>query len=1107
MDLHLLGPVEATHGEHPIPLGAAKQRAVLAMLALQANETVSVDRLVDGLWGEEPPATAPKMVQLYVSQLRRLLAGNGAEIVTHGRGYELSLPSDAVDALRFERLVERAGSYVGGSNDAAREALAMWRGPALADVAGEPFAAAEIRRLDELWLQASELVVEADLAAGRDQEALAQLERLIEDHQLRERLHGQRMLALYRSGRQAEALEAYADARQRLVDQAGVEPGAKLRELQAGILRQDPALDLPAAPVEPRPAGRTASAPSQTEASAPAVRSRFAGASARRRLMLAAGGVVLAALAVFAITRLTGADHLARIDAGALGVIDPKAVAITAQYRTGSDLGDVAAGAGSVWAANPAEGTVSRIHRDADRVETIDVGPDPAGLAFGGGSLWVAGAENGDVAQVDPAANRVVQRIRVGNGLRAVAVGAGAVWAVTALDGELVRIDMRSGRVTRRIAVGGQPVAVATGAGAVWAVAEESGTVARIDPSSGEIIAATSVGNGPTAVAVGLGAVWIANTQDGTISRIDPGTDRVTDTVPAGRDPVGLTIADHALWAADANGALLRLDPHTGAVTDTLRTGSAPAGLAAVGGAIWVAAIAPPAAHRGGTLRIGTSPVELDPAAVLGNADQAIVQLAYQSLVSYRRAGGAAGARLVGDLALDVPKPADGGRRYVFRLRRGLRYSNGAPVKAGDFRASLERFLVVSGGELPPVFDAIRGAYRCLKSHRACDLSRAITADEGARTVTIRLRRPDRNLLQWLKIVAVVPPGTPRRPLRADLPPGTGPYRIQRFVPRHRALLTRNPYFVPQGPGGRTAGFADRVAVTMGSETANTTAVERGRLDLVTLFESATAERLAALRTRFGTRLRSATSLFTEYAWLNGHARPFDDARVRRAVNLAVDRRREVALTGGPDAGSPTCQLLPPGMPGYRPTCAFTVAPSPAGAWTAPDLAEARRLVAASGTRGAVVDVWGWPPRRTVARYLANVLRELGFRSRVRIFPDLGTSDQAATDPRRHPQIGLDGWIADSPDPASFLRSLIGCGSEFNLSRFCDHGIDAAIDRAEAAGPDADAAWTRIERSIARRAPLVPLSTRRTVVVTSPRAGNIQFDPVYGVLLDKAWVR
>jgi DNA-binding SARP family transcriptional activator len=120
MDLHLLGPVEATLDGRPIPLGATKQRAVLAMLALQANATVSVDRLVDGLWGEEPPATAPKMVQLYVSQLRRLLAGNGVQIVTHGRGYELRMGAEAVDVARFERLVEQAGHYDRVPNSPAR---------------------------------------------------------------------------------------------------------------------------------------------------------------------------------------------------------------------------------------------------------------------------------------------------------------------------------------------------------------------------------------------------------------------------------------------------------------------------------------------------------------------------------------------------------------------------------------------------------------------------------------------------------------------------------------------------------------------------------------------------------------------------------------------------------------------------------------------------------------------------------------------------------------------------------------------------------------------------------------------------------------------------
>src|SRR3954447_21378233 len=177
MDFQLLGPVEATRDGRPVSLGPTKQRALLAMLALQANATVGVDRLIDGLWGEDPPATAPKMVQLYVSQLRRMLAGDDAEIVTHGRGYELRVRDEAIDAARFERLVEDAADSHGAPNGHAREALALWRGAPLADVADEPFAGVEIRRLDELRLRASELAVETDLAAGREQEALTQLER------------------------------------------------------------------------------------------------------------------------------------------------------------------------------------------------------------------------------------------------------------------------------------------------------------------------------------------------------------------------------------------------------------------------------------------------------------------------------------------------------------------------------------------------------------------------------------------------------------------------------------------------------------------------------------------------------------------------------------------------------------------------------------------------------------------------------------------------------------------------------------------------------------------------------------------------------------------
>ena len=201
VDLRLLGPIEARLDERPIALGAPKQRAVLAMLALQLGRTVSADRLAEGLWGEQPPASAPKMVQLYVSQLRRLLEGDGAQIVTHGRGYELRVTDGAVDAVEFERLLER---------HRAREALALWHGEPLADVADEPFAAAEIRRLDELRVRAAEEAIDADLEAGRHDEVIGELEALVAEHPLRERLHAQRMLALYRAGRQAEALNATA---------------------------------------------------------------------------------------------------------------------------------------------------------------------------------------------------------------------------------------------------------------------------------------------------------------------------------------------------------------------------------------------------------------------------------------------------------------------------------------------------------------------------------------------------------------------------------------------------------------------------------------------------------------------------------------------------------------------------------------------------------------------------------------------------------------------------------------------------------------------------------------------------------------------------------
>ncbi|HEV7804202.1 MAG TPA: BTAD domain-containing putative transcriptional regulator [Solirubrobacteraceae bacterium] len=247
MDFLILGPIDVRNASGAVTLGGNKPRAVLAVLLLHANEPVSAERLALALWGEDAPGGAVKTVQVHVSRLRKAL-GDPDVIATSPAGYCLRVRPGELDAARFERLVEAGRRALADSQpeDAAsllREALELWRGPALAELALEPFAGSEIARLEEQRLAALELRVEADLAAGRHAEVVGELQRLVSEHPIRERLAGQLMLALYRCGRQAEALEAYGASRRVLVEQMGVEPGPQLRDLHQAILRQDVELE------------------------------------------------------------------------------------------------------------------------------------------------------------------------------------------------------------------------------------------------------------------------------------------------------------------------------------------------------------------------------------------------------------------------------------------------------------------------------------------------------------------------------------------------------------------------------------------------------------------------------------------------------------------------------------------------------------------------------------------------------------------------------------------------------------------------------------------------------------------------------------------------
>ena len=455
----MLGPLEVLEEGREVDLGAPKQRALLAILLLHANEVVSTDRLVDDLWEDEPPDTARKALQVYVSQLRKLLGRE--RLHTRDRGYMLTVADGELDLDRFRGLVA-AGDPVG--------ALGLWRGEPLQGFADRGFAAPDIARLEELRLTAIEERNAQQLAAGDHVELVGELESLVRAHPLRERLRCQLMLALYRSGRQAEALEAYQDARRTLTDELGIEPGRELRDLQQQILNQDPALDPPPAALVSVEAG-----------------ARGEGEPRRGRLgVLLAVGMLLAGVAIVAAIVVgtrgsSGGGVVVRPNSVAL--IDPETNSVVDDIPVGNSPSSVAVGAGAVWVLNGDDRTVSRVDLATRSVRTIAIGGNPTDLTVGNGALWVVNGFATTVLRVDPDTGIVERTIRLPSGQ------------------------------TRELYT---RASISSARGAIWVsiwygIAEPSTNfVWRIDPDNNRVVA-TYPGLGGD-VATSVRTVWIAGT-------------------------------------------------------------------------------------------------------------------------------------------------------------------------------------------------------------------------------------------------------------------------------------------------------------------------------------------------------------------------------------------------------------------------------------------------------------------------------------------------------------------------------------------------------------------------------------------------------------------
>jgi YVTN family beta-propeller protein len=849
----------------------------------------------------------------------------------------------------------------------------------------------------------------------------------------------------------------------------------------------------------------------------------------------AVGAIALLALVVALLTTgFAGSDPPQRIQENALAAIDSEDVKLASQTPVGNGPTAVATGLGSVWVANSVDGTVSRIDPEREERPVIRVPGTPGGIAAGEGAVWVTDATGHTLSQISVDSNTVVgDDIAVGNGAGAVAVGEGAVWVANTLDGTVSRVDPERAVQTDVVRVAGRPDSLTAGAGSIWVANGDTASVSRIDPRKRAVVQTIAVGNGPRGIAVDGGAVWVANALDGTVSKIAVSSGSVSHVEAVATGVSSIVASGGAIWAASPPAAkVFRIDRDTAQVTDAIDMGSSPSALAAgTDNRVWAAALPPASRHRGGTLVVSAYLSGcncLDPAFAWQSDAWRALSTVYDGLVAYRKTGGAPGATLVPDLATTLPVPTDGGRTYHFQLRRGLEYSDGSPVRASDFRASMERLLRLNGVNLPPFYGGILGAERCSAQVGRCDLRKGIEVDDADGTVIIHLSAPDPDLLAKLALpFAFVLPADAPEPDRPLTDPngfgdvgeyriaGTGPYVAAFFDPKRELRLERNPHFKPFAPDAQPDGYPNRILIRIlgdGNAPDLRSAVgdvEAGKSDWTTRLSPEEVERLA---------VRSAAQLHTtpvggvQHLMLNTRKRPFSDIRARRALAYAIDRDHLAMLAGGELVARPTCQVLPPTVPGYRPYCPYTVDPS-AGMWSGPEVAHARRLAADSHTLGERV-VIAVPPddpiEERLGEYVARVLRRVGYRASVRVEADPFGAMLAPDNDVNALRIG---WLQDYAAPSNFVEPLFTCAANqqggVNLSQFCSRRLDALISRARATtdATEAAEAWAQIDRLLVDEAPAVPLYAMREADFVSKRVGNYVFNPQFGVLLDQLWVR
>lgn len=526
------------------------------------------------------------------------------------------------------------------------------------------------------------------------------------------------------------------------------------------------------------------------------------------------------------------------------------------------------------------------------------------------------------------------------------------------------------------------------------------------------------------------------------------------------------------------------------------------------------------AAHRGGTMRLVANAAggTIDPMINYTSQFWQIYQSIYDGLLAFKHASGADAFTVVPDLAEAMPTASNGDKTYTFKLRKGIKFSNGKELTVKDVVASFERIYKVSSPTSGTFYAGIVGADACIKTPATCSLKDGVVGDEAAGTVTINLVAPDPEFFFKLAVphAAILPADAPAKDVGTEPIPGTGAYMIAAYDPNTQMKLVRNPSFKEWSVDAQPDGFADEVDYDFGlTEEAGITAIQNGQADW--LFDPPPADRLTELGSKYQNQVHINKLMAFWYAPMNTNLAPFNDERVRQAVNYAIDRDAIAGLFGGSALADPTCQVLPPSFPGYKPSCIYTT--DPGETWSAPDLEKAKELVKASGTAGQKVTIISEDTTvsKAIGTYLQSVLTDLGYDASVKPISN-NIQFTYIQNTNNKVQMSISQWYQDYPAASDFLNVLLSCASftpgsdsSINIAGYCNKDLDARMQAAMAlAGKDPAAAneeWAKIDAAFMEKAPVAPLFNPKRVDFVSARLGGYTFSSSFQWLFANAWVK